>query len=122
MPHVKIAGTAPLAQLFGRLTVFEARDETGLRKISAYYLDQAAQQILAEAVVIEGGLPKNFFLQIKEREGMLVVRLLAATDPEKTPAVKRLVAQLGLRVAACAPGARVAGGNLEREIGELGSG
>jgi hypothetical protein len=126
MPHVKIAGALAPAALFERLRPFQARDESGVQKIESYFLEQEDKSILAEALVADGGLPRHFFISLRWRGDHLTLRCLPATDPEKTEAVKRLVARLALRVRDCCPGARLAGDSLPEQIaalaGESGSG
>jgi hypothetical protein len=119
MPHLKIEGAGSQEQLFQKLELINVRDSTGVQKIRSYYLDRDCEIILAEALVADGGLPRNFFIEIRLRENVLTVRCLAVTDPEKTPAVKRLIVRLGLMALAITEGGTLGNTNLESEIDDL---
>jgi len=121
MPHVKIRPPRPLPELLEVLEPLAARDETGVQKVRAYFLEKGGGTILAEALVAEGGLPRHFFLSIQEREKALVLRCYEATDPEKTAAVKRIIVRLGMEVRGRIEGAELDPCNLEKECAELGS-
>jgi len=119
MPHVKIEGADSPEELFPRLPVFSERDETGVRKVIAYYRERDRESILAEAVVASGGLPLHFFVVLKWEGERVLVRPLPATSPEATDGVKRLVARLGLTVLGLSAGARIVSSNLRGEIAVL---
>ena len=118
MPHLKLEPCPPLAELIGLLQPFSARDGAGVQKVLHFFMSREGTMILAEALVAEGGLPRHFFLSMTRREE-LVIRCYPPTDPEKTPAVKRLIARFGLQVAAARPGVRLDPCNLASEIEEL---
>ncbi len=120
MPHVKIRPALPLPELFEKLERMSLRDETGVQKIREYFLERGEARILAEGLVAEGGLPRIFFISIQDRDGELVIRCYESTDPEKTPAVKRLILRLGMAVQALTEGSELDPCNLEKEAGELG--
>jgi len=120
VPHVKIRPAAPLAELMERLEPLTFRDEAGVLKTLQFFMERGSGRILVEALVAEGGLPKVFFLSIAEREGALVLRCYGATDPEKTPAVKRLIARAGADLAARIEGSVLDTCNLDKECAELG--
>ena len=53
---------------------------------------RSGREALLESVAIEQGAACNFFVQLKQHDKTITVRLLPATDPEKTPAVKKVMA------------------------------
>ena len=121
MPHVKLKGAVDAAAILAGLEPYVERDETGVRKVLAYYLEKDGTAILAEALVAAAGLPRQFFLVLRLRPDGATLRCLPATDPpEKGPALRRLVAGLGMRILALAPGAALSSTNLAEEIAALG--
>ncbi len=120
MPHVKISTRLKLSDCFDRLESFSYRDETGVQKVAGYFMERGGGRILAEALVAEGGLPRHFFLSMQHRGGSVLVRCYEATDPEKSPAVKRLVLRMGMEIQALDEGAELDPCNLEKEARELG--
>ena len=42
-------------------------------------------------MVVEAGRSQSFFVQVSQKDRQVTVRLLPATDPEKTTGVKRLM-------------------------------
>ena len=119
MPHVKIAGLRSADELFVQLLPFQTRDETGVQKVSSYFLEQGGKSILAEALVADGGLPRHFFISVNWRGEQATVRCLPATDPEKTAAVKRLIVRLAMRLRDLCPQARFVGDNVPEIIAAL---
>jgi len=117
VPHVKLSPSPGLPELLPRLKPLSARDEHGVQKVQRFFMDPEGSLILAEALVAEGGLPRHFFLALSLRES-LVIRCYASTDPEKTPAVKRLIARFGIQLAA-ELGSELDPCNLAEEVGEL---
>jgi hypothetical protein len=120
MPHVKFQGAIDGRALIAKLEPFAERDETGVRKVLAYYLEKTGESLLAESLVAAEGLPQRFFLVLQLRADAATLRCLPTTDPEKSPALRRLVASLGLRILAAAPGVALGASNLEEEIAALG--
>ena len=119
MPHVKVSTRLDLAECFERLDSFSHRDETGVQKIAGYFMERGGGRILAEALVAEGGLARHFFLSLQDREGQKLVRCYESTDPEKSPAVKRLVLRMGMAVQALDESSELDPCNLEKEAREL---
>ncbi len=120
MPHVKIRPGRPLPELFEALERFSHRDETGVQKVVEFFMERGEARILAEALVAEGGLPRHFFLSIQHREGAVILRCYESTDPEKTPAVKRLILRAGKAVLDLCEGSELDPCNLDKEAEELG--
>jgi len=117
---VKIRPSLDLPGLFDRLETFSRRDRSGVQKVLGYFMERGQGRILAEALVAEGGLPRRFFLSLQERAGATVVRCYEATDPEKTPAVKRLILHLGLALSELEENSELDPCNLESEARAMG--
>ncbi|MCP4546146.1 MAG: hypothetical protein GY835_06745 [bacterium] len=119
MPHVKIENSPDLDDLFRSLPTIDHRDDSGVQKVVTYFMEQNGEQILAEALVIDVGRPRRFFVSIKQRDGEVVVRCLQITDLEKTEGVKRLIARLGLAILALREGASLGNTNLADQIAAI---
>jgi len=122
MPHLKLEGLPGADAVLARLAPFTVKDETGVQKALAFYREREGRQILVEALVADGPRPRHFFVSLADRDGAWLLRCLPATDPEKTPAVKRLLVRLALRLRDAFPGAAVATTNLNEELAALDDG
>ena len=112
MPHAVITGgNLDLARIHRDLEPWQLREGDTLLKVGDSFLSRRGTPLLLEALVIEG-TQRRFLIEIDGREGSLTVRLYGLTDPEKTPGVRRLVAEVAKRICALAPEARVTRTNL----------
>lgn len=89
MPHVVVEGAGDLQALHQKFVPILQRAEQEILKVQEFYLAKSGREALLDAVVIEQGVARSFFIQLKQHEATMTVRLLPATDPEKTPAVKK---------------------------------
>lgn len=89
MPHVVIESTGELQAVYQAFAPMLQRTEGEIVKVQECYLAKSGREALLDAVVIEQGTARSFFIQLKRHETTITVRLLPATDPEKTPAVKK---------------------------------
>ena len=114
MPHVVIEGPVSLERLYQNFEPLTVRDGECIIKFRYIYLNTPKNNALVECVVIEDGLPQNFYALLSQksfsgRRAAITVRLDPMTDPQKTIGVKRAVAILGQRLkvqdSACAYGA-----------------
>ena len=87
MPHVVIESTGELQAVYQAFAPMLQRTEGEIVKVQECYLAKSGREALLDAVVIEQGTARSFFIQLKRHETTITVRLLPATDPEKTPAV-----------------------------------
>jgi hypothetical protein len=92
MPHVVIEEAGDLQTLYQAFTPILQRTGGEILKAQEFYLSKSGKDALLEAVAIDQGAARNFFIQLKLHEKAITVRLLPATDPEKTPAVKKVMA------------------------------
>ncbi|MCB1161065.1 MAG: hypothetical protein R3C71_04005 [Candidatus Krumholzibacteriia bacterium] len=121
MPHLRVEGGEPVAPaaLHAALAPFTVRDETGVLRLMACYLEREGEDLLLELLAAESAKPQHFFAALRRRDGAWLLRCLPLTDPEKTPAVRRLLALAGLRVAACLPGSRALSEDLGPELAAM---
>ena len=92
MPHVVIEQAGDLQALYQNFTPILQRTGAEILKVQEFYLSRGGKDALLEAVAIDQGTASNFFVQLKLHDNAITVRLLPATDPEKTPAVKKVMA------------------------------
>lgn len=116
MPHVVIEGAGDLQGLFQAFTPMIYREGTEILKVQEFYLARSGREALLDAVVIEQGTARSFFIQLKRHETTITVRLLPATDPEKTAAVKRAMALVAGFIRKVYPASRYGKTNLQEFI------
>ena len=125
MPHVIIEGPASLERLYQNFTSESLRQGGCIIKLRSMYLNTTKTDALIDCVVVEDGLPQNFYALLSqksssERNAAITVRLDPMTDPQKTDGVKRLVALLGQRLKAQDPACTYGSTNLteylERDV------
>ena len=92
MPHVVIEEAGDLQGLYQAFVPMMRRAGTDILKVQEFYVGRSGKEALLESVAIEQGVARSFFVQLKRHERSITVRLLPATDPEKTPAVKQVMA------------------------------
>ncbi|MGE0644852.1 MAG: hypothetical protein AB7P24_14375 [Nitrospira sp.] len=88
MPHVVVEEAGDLQGLYRAFTPILHRSNDEILKVQEFYLSRSEKEALLDCVTIEQGTACNFFVQLKRHDNSITVRLLPATDPEKTPAVK----------------------------------
>jgi hypothetical protein len=92
MPHVVIEEAGDLQGVYQAFTPIIQRAGTDILKVQEFYVGRSGKEALLESVAIEQGVARSFFVQLKRHERSITVRLLPATGPEKTPAVKQVMA------------------------------
>jgi hypothetical protein len=116
MPHVVIEEAGDLQGLYQAFTPMVHRTENEILKVQEFYLSRSGKDALLESVAIERGAACTFFVQLKSHEKAITVRLLPATDPEKTPAVKKLMALVAGFIRKVYPGSHYGKTNLQEYL------
>ncbi len=116
MPHVVIEAAGDLQALYQNFTPILQRTGGEILKIQEFYLSRSGKEALLEAVAIDQGTANNFFVQLKLHESAITVRLLPATDPEKTPAVKKVMALVAKFIRTVYPESRYGKTNLQEYL------
>ena len=116
MPHVVIEEAGDLQGLYQAFTPLIQRAGTDILKVQEFYLARSGKDALLESVAIENGVACNFFVQLKLHEKAITVRLLPATDPEKTPAVKKVMALVAGFIRKVYPNSRYGKTNLQEYL------
>ena len=116
MPHVVIEEAGDLQCLYNAFTPIIHRAGSEILKVQEFFLARSGKDALLESVAIENGVACNFFVQLKLHEKAITVRLLPATDPEKTPAVKKVMALVAGFIRKVYPGSRYGKTNLQEYL------
>lgn len=121
MPHVVIEAAGDLQSLYQNFAPILQRTGGEILKIQEFYLSRSGKEALLEAVAIDQGTASNFFVQLKLHENAITVRLLPATDPEKTPAVKKVMALVARFIRTVYPESRYGKTNLQEYLASIDS-
>ncbi len=116
MPHVVIEEAGDLQSIYQAFIPIVQRAGTEILKVQEFFLARSGKDALLESVAIENGVACNFFVQLKLHEKAITVRLLPATDPEKTPAVKKVMALVAGFIRKVSPNSRYGKTNLQEYL------
>jgi hypothetical protein len=116
MPHVVIEEAGDLQSIYQAFTPIIQRAGTEILKVQEFFLARSGKDALLESVTIENGVACTFFVQLKLHEKAITVRLLPATDPEKTPAVKKVMALVAGFIRKVYPDSRYGKTNLQEYL------
>ena len=116
MPHVVIEEAGDLQSLYQTFTPLIQRAGTDILKIREFYLERSGKEALLESITIEQGAVCNYFVQLKLHEKAITARLLPATDPERTPAVKKVLALVAGFIRKVYPDSRYGKTNLQEYL------
>lgn len=113
MPHVVIEEALDLARACQGIEVGAVRNGGEILKVVDVYLNRSGHTGLVDCVVVEAGRSQPFFVQLSQKDRQITVRLLPATDPEKTDGVKRLLALIATQLNAASDGSHFGKTNLQ---------
>ncbi|THJ18676.1 MAG: hypothetical protein CAF42_010365 [Nitrospira sp. CG24B] len=116
MPHVVVEEAGDLQGLYQAFTPMVQRTGDEILKVQEFYVSRSGKDALLESVAIEKGAACTFFVQLKLHEKSITVRLLPATDPEKTHSVKKLMALVAGFIRKVYPGSRYGKTNLQEYL------
>jgi len=116
MPHVVIEEAGDLQGLYQVFTPIIHRAGSEILKVQEFFLARSGKDALLDSVAIENGVACTFFVQLKLHEKAITVRLLPATDPEKTPAVKKVMALVAEFIRKVYPDSRYGKTNLQEYL------
>jgi hypothetical protein len=116
MPHVVVEEAGDLQGLYQAFTPMVHRSGNEILKVQEFYLSRSGKDALLESVTIEQGTAHTFFVQLKVHDKSITVRLLPATDPEKTSAVKKVMALVAGFIRTVYPGSRYGKTNLQEYL------
>lgn len=116
MPHVVIEDAGDLGIACQGLQLTTVRNGSEILKVVDVYLNRSSRTALVDCVVVEEGRSQPFFVQLSQKERQITVRLLPATDPEKTAGVKRVMALIARQLHEAAGGSRFGKTNLQEYL------
>jgi hypothetical protein len=113
MPHVVFDGEADLALWAAAFEPVVVREGGDVLRAEQLYLEREARALLLESLVVEAGRKLVFYVRISRHErGSVTIRIDPLTHPERTPAVRRLVAEVAIRLWQRFPELRIRATNL----------
>lgn len=115
MPHVVLEGRIAVDDAARAFEPFVAREGDLIVKAERFYRERDGRAALIEMVVVEAGHTQKFFIQLAPRDNGLTVRLEPLTDPEKTPGVRKAIAQVAQRLRS-ASGASYGTSNIQEYL------
>ena len=89
MPHVVIESTGELQDVYQAFAPMLQRAEGEIVKVQECYLAKSGREALLDAVVIEQGAARSFFIQLKRHETTITVRLFLPPIPRRRRPSKR---------------------------------
>lgn len=113
MPHVVIEEAPDLLAACDALKPSVTRTGSEILKVVDVYLNTSGRTALVDCVAVEDGRSQAFFVQLAQKERQITVRLLPATDPEKTIGVKRVMVLIATQLHEASGGSRFGKTNLQ---------
>jgi hypothetical protein len=113
MPHVVIDEALDLGAACQALRFEALRNGNQILKVVDVYLNRPRHTALVDCIVVEEGRSQSFFVQLNQKDRQITVRLLPATDPEKTAGVKQVIALIARQLHESIPGSRFGKTNLD---------
>ena len=113
MPHVVIEEALDLGLACQGIKIAAVRNGSEILKVMDVYLSRSGHTALIDSVVVEEGRSQAFFVQLSQKDRQITVRLLPATDPDKTDGVKRILALIATQLQESTAGSRFGKTNLQ---------
>jgi hypothetical protein len=113
MPHVVIEEAVDLPVATQGIKLTAVRNGGEILRVVDVYLNRSGHTALVECVVVEEGRSQPFFVQLSQKDRQITVRLLPATDPEKTVGVKRIMGLIARQLHESIVGSRFGKTNLQ---------
>ena len=113
MPHVVIEEASDLGRACQSIQLASMRSGGEILKVIDVYLNRSGHTALVDCVVVEEGRSRAFFVQLSQKDRQITVRLLPATDPEKTDGVKRIIGLIAGQIQEGTVGSRFGKTNLQ---------
>ena len=116
MPHVVIEEALDLGLACQGIKLAAVRSGSEILKVVDVYLNRSCRTALVDCVVVEEGRSRPFFVQLSQKDRQITLRLLPATDPEKTVGVKRIMALIAGQLCDAIGGSRFGKTNLQEYL------
>jgi hypothetical protein len=113
MPHIVIEEAPDLGIACQGIKLSVVRNGSEILKVVDVYINRSSHTALIDCVVVEEGRSQTFFVQLSQKDRQITVRLLPATDPEKTTGVKRIMALIAMQIHEATVGSRFGKTNLQ---------
>jgi hypothetical protein len=119
VPHVVIEGEVDLEAWVRDFAPVLMRERGDVLRADRVFVDRERQNVLVEALSVEGGRKQPFYVKISRRSSSssavarsVTVRVDPLTHPERSEGVRRLVACLAQQLLDATPGAKVGASNV----------
>jgi hypothetical protein len=116
MPHVVLEEAFDLGLACQGIKLAAVRSGSEILKVVDVYLNRSSRTALVDCVVVEEGRSQSFFVQLSQKDRQITVRLLPATDPEKSVGVKRIMALIARQIYESTGGSRFGKTNLQEYL------
>lgn len=116
MPHVVLEEALDLGRTCQGIELAAVRSGGEILKVVDVYLNRSSRTALVDCVVVEEGRSQSFFVQLSQKDRQITVRLLPATDPEKTAGVKRVMGLIARQLQEATVGSRFGKTNLQEYL------
>jgi hypothetical protein len=113
MPHIVIEEAPDLGIACQGIKPSVVRNGSEILKVVDVYINRPGHTALIDCVAVEEGRSQAFFVQLSQKDRQVTVRLLPATDPEKTTGVKRVMALIAMQIHEATVGSRFGKTNLQ---------
>jgi hypothetical protein len=94
MPHVELQGSIRCRDVHKSFQPATSKVEGAVVKTRASYLRSDEQEVLLEALVVEGYLKQEFLVQMRNRDVGILIRIYPGTPVQRTDGVKRCLVLL----------------------------
>jgi hypothetical protein len=98
MPHITLEGQVDLENFCKDFEPINEHAEGEILKAQDIFINKKKDMLLLDAVVIEDGPSIRFLIQVAVKDKKTTVRIYSGTDPERTHAVKKLLALVAKKV------------------------
>lgn len=108
MAHVVLVGPVRAEDLHLGHAPLELTEGAYVFKTFESYLSRDKRELLVRALIVDRGYARKFFLSLRETESdRLTIGTEPLTDPEKTNAVRRMIAIVAERILLAVPECRL---------------
>lgn len=94
MPHVELQGSICCRDVHESFQPATSKAEGAVLKTRASYLRSDEQEVLLEALVVEGYLKQEFLVQMRNRDAGILIRIYPGTPVQRTDGVKHCLVWL----------------------------
>lgn len=118
MPHVELRGSINCLQVHKSFLASTSKVKGCVLKTGASFLRNDEQELLVEALVVEGYLKQEFLAQVRNRDEGILIRIYPGTAVQRTDGVKRFLVWMARELLGQRPELSIGTTNLQAFLGE----